>query len=110
MNKRDCIWVAIRIFGIFLLVHALMAIPDFMSAVYQVCNYWSSSPPVVTSSTNAGVRETFSYSQRMIFSSAFAQFIRSSLQVVIYALAGVYLIRGGERLYSWICPSQGDSP
>lgn len=33
MDKEDYIWVAIRVFGIFLIVEAIIAIPEFIASL-----------------------------------------------------------------------------
>ena len=106
MNKHDCIWVAIRVFGIFLIVHALMAIPSLVGSVYNACSYWQSfsgGSPSLAALRNS---ESFAYSQGIMFRTTFCKLLTDFMQVVVSVVGGVYLLRGGNKLFVWICPQQ----
>jgi hypothetical protein len=40
MEKRDWIWVTIRVFGIYLLVRAVVALPQLMSSSLMTYYLW----------------------------------------------------------------------
>ena len=104
MDKRDCIWVAIRVFGIFLLVHALLAIPALVGSVYNACSYWQSfsgGSPSIAALRNS---ESLAYSQGIMFRSIVCKLLTDLIQLIISVGGGVYLLRGGNKLFSWICP------
>ena len=94
MEKHDYIWVGIRLFGVFLLVKAVLAIPDLLLALLLLCGY----PSALTGMSEPTVG--------LLFTTALRQFGWSLSAVVIYGLVGLYLVRGGRLVFRWICPPQ----
>lgn len=99
MEKRDWIWVAIRVFGIFLLVRAVIAIPDLLSSFYQVGTQWWSMRFVPLDSGTADI-----YARRLMLTQSSVQLVRSLSLVVICGWAGRYLVRDGGLIFRWIFP------
>ena len=95
MTKRDWIWVAIRIFGIYLLVEAIIAIPILISSAYLVCQHFDFG-----SSNTSDLDRTF----RLMRQSAGTQVISSLCRLIICGGAGLYFIGGAEFLFRLICP------
>ena len=96
MNKQDWIWVAIRIFGIYLLVLAVIALPKVLGASMIL---WTTSGP-------RGIFEIemLSDAQRLILDAALKDLCVSLLTVVLFTGIGIYMIRGGGWLFRIICP------
>ncbi|MGD0900320.1 MAG: hypothetical protein ABR915_21010 [Thermoguttaceae bacterium] len=90
MEKRDYIWVAIRIFGIYLLVQAIFALLAGAGALLQACNY---------------INEPADSPWRgQMYALAMTTLWHSVLAVLVYGALGVYLAFGGKLFFRWICP------
>jgi hypothetical protein len=96
MEKRDYIWVAIRIFGIYLLVNATMAIPAVASALLQIYN--TGDILLLT--------DDMAYLRSQVRAAALTTLLQSVLGVVIYGIVGMYLAFRGKLVYRWICPPE----
>ena len=96
MNKRDWIWVAIRIFGIYLLVLAVVALPKILGASMIL---WTMSRPLGIFNL-----EMLGEAQELIFSNALKDLCVSLFTVVLFTAIGSYMIRGGGWLFRLICP------
>ena len=103
MEKRDWIWVAIRVFGIFLLVRAVLAIPDLLSYAYQVGAEWWSIRFVPMISGTADV-----YTRHLMLKQSSVQLVRNLVLVIICGWSGMYLVRDGGLLFRWIFPEEAD--
>ncbi len=90
MERRDYIWVAIRVFGIYLLIEMVTVIPLMVSAALQTCQYREPTEALLTHLRAATV----------------SHLVQTSLQVLLYGLVGTYLTFGGTRLFHWICPPE----
>jgi len=106
MNKRDYIWVAIRIFGIYLLVRAVIAIPQLLSSSYQAYACWELRGRPVSADANA---QLFQELGNQMLNTTASQALASLCQVLLFGLAGYYLIRGGKWLFNIICPPEVES-
>jgi hypothetical protein len=91
MERQDYIWVGIRLFGVFLLVEAVLAIPGLLAASVLVYR-------------RLVVTETFPFPSNEFFTVTLGQLVQSLSAVAIYGLVGLYLIRGGRRVFRWISP------
>jgi len=98
MNKEEWIWVAIRIFGIFLLVMAILSIPRAIASIHYASIFQSFSGSEVASATNG--TEKFAIK---IFDAQRSHSIRSILEVIVYGLFGFYFMRGGKAIHKIIC-------
>jgi len=100
MEKRDWIWIAIKVFGIFLLVKAVIALPDMLGGAYQAFAYrdWE----------HMGMEEMKKL-HRTIYLGAFTQMIKAGIQIVICGGVGLYFVRSGAIVFHWVFPSE-DAP
>lgn len=89
MTKDEWIWVAIRIFGIFLLVLAIMAIPKAAGAIY---GYVYLSAAVENSNE---LQTVISATQK----AAMASGIRALTSVLLYFPLSYYFIKHGKWLH-----------
>ena len=97
MNKNEWLWVTIRIFGVFLLVMAIIQLPVAISFFY-FANLYSdaySSLPVEEDSV-AKMAEG-------VYNSHMAQGCNSALKLVIYTLFGLYFACRGKMLHKILC-------
>jgi hypothetical protein len=95
MSKRDWIWFAIRVFGVYLLVKAVVTIPDIFSSFFGLYN-----TPSGLHSESAELSKLH-HSLHVSFLSVFAG---SIVKFFIFAMIGIYLIRRGSWLFKILCP------
>jgi hypothetical protein len=95
MTKRDWIWITIRIFGIYLLVQAVIAIPNLISSTFGLYQLY----PVVHS--GSADMDRISQTLRSSFGS---EFVNALARLLIYSAVGIYFVRGGSCLFKILCP------
>ena len=96
MSKRDYVWVAIRVFGLYLLVHAMIAVPSILSASVLLHSVWT-SPSMDVNDPFRGVHES-------LIKTSMSQLASSVGQLVLFTVIGLYLVRGGGWLFRIVCP------
>lgn len=94
MEKRDYIWVAIHIFGIYLLVQALFSLLAVAGASLELYERGVNIP---WDQSLAGI-----YHQ--IRAGAMATLLHSLMAVLVYGVVGGYMTFRGKFLFRWICP------
>lgn len=95
MNKDEWIWVAIKIFGIFLIVMAIIALPNAIASIYA---YISMAPYADHYNSEAANETSKLFNQ---FSKAqFAQGVKAIAQVLIYTGFGIYFIKSGKLIHN----------
>jgi formate hydrogenlyase subunit 3/multisubunit Na+/H+ antiporter MnhD subunit len=95
MTKRDYIWVAIKVFGLYLLVEAIAALPLLLSSaifIYQDVGTFSATDI-----------------SRTLHSAQWNQFFNSLFRVIICGAFGIYFIKSGAWLLKIICPPDSDN-
>lgn len=100
MTKRDWIWVAIRIFGIYLLVDAITAIPTLISSVGLMLQY--------VNVASSGAADPDHY-LRLLRNNMIQNFASSLGRLIICGGFGMYFIKGAALLFKLICPPDSDS-
>ncbi|MEK6233403.1 MAG: hypothetical protein N2C14_01695 [Planctomycetales bacterium] len=100
MKKQDWIWVAIRIFGIYLLVLAVISLPKALSASMHL---W-----IISSASGPFEIELLHEATRLLFLTAMQNLTVSLLTVVVFTGIGIYLIRGGGWLFRIVCPPEDE--
>lgn len=98
MNKEEWIWVSIRIFGIFLLVMAILAIPSAITTIYSAFLFQGFPAQELSSAADESTQMAY-----QIFKAQSAQSVRAVLEVIIYGSFGFYFIHGGKALHKVIC-------
>jgi len=98
MNKEEWLWVSIRIFGVFLLVLAIISLPDAISAFYTV-NAYSKIPTNINIENGNKMYELY----ESMFISGRAQGYKAIAQLIIYLSFSIYFIRGGKFLHGLLC-------
>jgi hypothetical protein len=94
MQNRDYIRVVIRLFGVYLLIQAVIAIPALAGAILHTYDYCVLSNPSTNESLERGLRTALK-----------TDLVRSGLAVTLYGLIGIYFTFGGELVHRWICRS-----
>lgn len=93
MNKSEWIWVAIRIFGIYLLVLGIVAIPDVIGNVYGLIHM-----------SNAAKETTDMASMAIsLQKAAMAKGVTASFQVVVFLMASIYFLKYGKAIHKLAC-------
>ena len=89
MTKDEWIWVAIRIFGIYLVVLALRAIPDVIGSFYAA----SQLTEVLQSD------DILATSAKAMKSASLTKGLTSVAKLLVFSLFGFYFIRHGKFLH-----------
>ena len=93
MTRQDWIWVAIRIFGIYLLILAITGIPASVSTGCSSYMLWRASG----GGDIAGIWST-------LWATRIPLLLGSVAGVVLYSVVGVYFLKSGRlvfRLVNW---------
>ncbi len=93
MNKREWIWIGIRIFGIYLLVQAVTAIPSVLSSALMLHTF--SNFQAVAADTEGKLRNS-------LLTGARAELTRSLSQFIICGAFAIYFLRHGALLFRWM--------
>ena len=108
MSKEDWLWVAIRVFGIYLLVLAVTNVPSVFSAALRA--YGASQLPTFRSARDsadapfAELAASFAQTKRATLSGALAELVSSVLSVLLFGVLGIYLVRNGRLLFRLVAP------
>jgi hypothetical protein len=100
MTKHDWIWIAIRVFGIYLLVEALLAIPGLVSSAFSIYEFY----PIIHSGS-AGLDRV----PQTVLSSVASQLVNSATRLFICGAVGVYLVKGGSSFFRILCPPDSET-
>ena|ERR1700744_4868150 len=100
MTKDDLVWVAIKVFGIYLLVLAIIAIPTLISSAFGFYQLYPT--------THFGSADMDKFSQTLR-SEAGSLLINSLAKLFIYSAVGIYLLKGGTCLFKILCPPDSES-
>jgi hypothetical protein len=95
LRHADYIWIAIRVFGLYLLIRALSSVVSLVS-VLALLGFILVGRLLLSDGSpqpNWGLTSTYS-----------EQAIALLLETVMYLLVGRYLVRDGRRLFSLVRP------
>jgi hypothetical protein len=96
LSKHDWIWVAIRDFGLYLLVRAVIAIPNVIVAFMM----WHLAPHLSLPDADQRFRDA----SEMVTRGAWVELASASVQFILFAFIGIYLVRGGGWVFRIVCP------
>ena len=96
MNKQDYLWCGIRIFGVYLLVLAIIELPQFIISIYVF--YDIDTFPGGSGSPSFGYEDALNASRIAIVSGAMKTFA----SFVIYVLSALYFLRYGKLIFRMI--------
>ncbi len=108
MSKEDWLWVAIRVFGIYLLVLAVTNVPSVFSGALRA--YGASQLPTFRSARDspdakfAELAASFDETKEAALSRGLAELVSSVFSVLLFGALGVYLIRNGRFLFKLVTP------
>lgn len=110
MNREDWIWVAIRVFGIYLLVLAVVALPGVLLFGTQAIfsrGLWHSSPTMTATSQASNTPDaTMDMAALVAHANAMSRLVGSLGEVILFSLIGYYLVRRGNWLFKIISRRQ----
>jgi len=98
MKREDYIWIAIRVFGIYLLVLAVVALPSVLSSAYSTWVMWGAFDVEVVTPDSAVLTKLAS----KLSGAALVKLISATGEVVLFSLAGWYLVRRGTLVFNLI--------
>ena len=85
MTHSDYIWIAIRIFGIYLVVQVVVSLVVLVSIIMSLA-----------------AMLPFDEASTFIRSNMIVQILRSLVSILLYALFARYFLTDGRRVYSWV--------
>ena len=86
MTHSDYIWIAIRIFGIYLVIQAVFSLVGLVSSI----------------ATLVAILPISDVSQSFIRPTTVGRIISSLVAVLFYAWLARYFLMDGRRVYSWV--------
>ncbi|WP_409523681.1 hypothetical protein [Nitrincola sp. MINF-07-Sa-05] len=89
MKKSDWIWVSIRIFGIYLLVLAIISIPDAIGIIYGLVN-------MADAANSSSELASFVNS---LYEAALIKGATTMSQLAIFSVAAYYFLRHGKLIH-----------
>ncbi len=89
MTKDEWIWVAIRIFGVYLLVLAVISIPDAIGQIYAMIKLSGA-----TESTHDLAKVSIS-----LRDAALAKGVTAISQLILFSLASLYFLKYGKLIH-----------
>jgi hypothetical protein len=101
MDKEDWIWVTIKIFGIYLIILAIINLPEVIS------NWWTVSPfSKIDSKYYLSSGEECQLMAERLRSIGISNFIASIAKVDFFSAMGIYLVKSGKILFNLIMPGK----
>lgn len=88
MTKDEWLWVAIRIAGLYLLVLALIAVPQAIATAYALGQLVLDAESGETGRHLAAIKK-----------AALGQGVKALSEMVLFTLAGLYLLRRGKLVH-----------
>ena len=118
MSKEDWIWVAIRIFGIYLLVLAITAAPSLFSDAFSTYARWRlwGTAQRLTESLAQSVPDKKEAASPLVelgsesFINSLSKCVGTLLRVILLGAVGIYVIRSGRLIRRWVFPPEQPSP
>ena len=98
MTREDYIWVAIRVFGIYLLVLAITAVPSLLSSAYATWVFWDFAPQTEAPSELV----PFAALESKLADTYLSQLIKSAGRVALFLVAGWYFLCRGAFVFSLV--------
>jgi hypothetical protein len=100
MTKRDYIWVAIKVFGLYLLVEAIAALPVALSSGIYLISQPGLGMPNTTD---------LDHIARTLHLNMWTQCLSSLVRVIICGAFGIYFMKNGAWLLKLICPPDSEN-
>jgi hypothetical protein len=92
MDRQQISWLIVRAFGLYLVIQAVLLVPELLSGVYATRAFSSLMSSMASDSNN--LASTARQATTMYRNLWLASLVR----LILFAVAGVYLLRGGGFL------------
>ncbi len=113
MKREDYIWVAIRVFGIYLLVLAIVSLPLLVSSAYST---WAMRDLALDTRGDPDMSLGLQLASRLAIAHV-TSLIAAAGKAVLFSLAGWYFLRRGSLIFRLVSirdplsdPTVGDAP
>ena len=116
MTREDYIWVAIRIFGIYLIVLAVTGLPGLVmhgTLAYQLRDMAHQGgasqrmqPDTTGERTLDPAMQTSRITEDFMFRNSLASFVSPLVRVIMFSIGGIYFLRGGKLIFGLIYPER----
>jgi len=92
MDRQQISWLIVRALGLYLLIQALMLVPDLLAALYVTRTYSNLMSSMASQNDNlaSSMRQATSMYRNFLFASL--------LKFFLFSAAGIYLLRRGGFL------------
>jgi len=87
MDRQQVSWLIVRAFGLYLLFHAFMLLPDLLTSIYTTRAYNNIMSSIGDGSAS---RMTTTMYRNLLFALL--------LRIILFSAVGTYLLRGGGFL------------
>ena len=87
MDRQQVSWLIVRAFGLYLLFHAFMLLPDLLTSIYTTRAYKDIMSSIGDGSAS---RMTTTMYRNLLFALL--------LRIILFSAVGTYLLRGGGFL------------
>jgi len=105
MTKEEWIWVAIRIFGIYLVVLAIMAVPGILSSSFMAYNWYGYSPTFGSNSSDTA--QIIDKMGSKLFNVQLSELVAGLCKVLLFGGLGIYFLRSGKFVFRLISGARG---
>ena len=126
MTKEDWIWIAIRIFGIYLIVLAIISIPGVINSGFMTISLWdihraqdsrfsemsmrsgNDGKSITGQDVSSGleklhdIKDIYTDLSSNMFESNLASFISNIAKFILFLSCGVYFLRSGMFVFKLI--------
>jgi len=92
MDKQQISWLIVRAFGLYLLVQALILLPELLAGFFAARYYSNVMSSVAPESANLGS------SYRLMTSMYRTLVVAPLIRISLYSALGIYMLRGGGLL------------
>jgi hypothetical protein len=104
MEKQDYVWAAIKIFGIYLIVLAIIAIPELVGYGIQMGGYDTKTEVIIQKDQIAKGSNAidFKYVAEEMRLNAISLFISHLSKVILFSIIGFYFLNSGKLIFNLI--------
>jgi hypothetical protein len=103
MTRDDWIWVAVRIFGVYLVVMAVMTVPKVINGALSTWT-WSGKVTFHEADTSDMSDMRLSQYYKTARAAAVTSLVVSSVRLVVFAIVGLYFLRNGRFVFRLVRP------
>lgn len=113
MSKEDFVWVGIRVFGIYLLVLAVLSVPNLAHSLLMAIQMhdFALHRGATGLESSSGSVDAMSDMMGTIFGGHVTASVTTAIRLLACTAFGIYFLRHGEYVFRLACrPLGGDQP